>query len=263
MKTSDTFFIPERSGYGAVELKEFIRMNTYKAFLITLFIISILFLLYWIYAKSTVIDPRMLLRPPISSIALTAPTQQSNQIQDVAPPPPAEAIIDIATAAKAGTPVPVPDTDIREQLKEFADVDNLTKSLSREKGQITDFDNVTDFDLSEKRLEVEKIEKDPDIDEFLIVEKEPQVDLKALQKSIVYPEMALKAGIEGKVVVRVLVGKDGVPKKAVVEYSDSKMLDKAAVKAVMKQVFIPAIQNGKAISCWVSIPINFKPRARK
>jgi protein TonB len=82
----------------------------------------------------------------------------------------------------------------------------------------------------------------------------------ALQKSIEYPEMARKAGIEGQVIVRVLVGKDGKPKKAVVQYTDSKMLDKAAVKAVMKQVFTPAIQNGRAITCWVSIPIKFKLR---
>jgi len=73
-------------------------------------------------------------------------------------------------------------------------------------------------------------------------------------------ELARKAGIEGQVIVRVLVGKDGKPKKAVVQYTDSKMLDKAAVKAVMKQVFTPAIQNGRAITCWVSIPIKFKLR---
>jgi protein TonB len=114
--------------------------------------------------------------------------------------------------------------------------------------------------LGEKKLEVEKIEEEPAIDELIAVEKEPQVDIVALQKSIEYPEMARKAGIEGQVIVRVLVGKDGKPKKAVVQYTDSKMLDKAAVKAVMKQVFTPAIQNGRAITCWVSIPIKFKLR---
>jgi protein TonB len=260
MTNQGTIAIPKRASYGAIELKEFIRKNTYKAFIITLALLALLFLLYWIYGKATAVDPNAAPMAPISKISLTAPSQQSDQLEEAPPPPPTEAIVDVATAAKAGTPVPVPDADIKEELKEFADVEDLTKSLSKEKGQIVDFDQVQDIDLGEKKLEVEKIEEEPAIDEFIAVEKEPQVDLVALQKSIEYPEMARKAGIEGQVIVRVLVGKDGKPKKAVVQYTDSKMLDKAAVKAVMKQVFTPAIQNGRAITCWVSIPIKFKLR---
>jgi protein TonB len=252
--------IPQRASYGAIELKEFIRKNTYKAFLITISLFLLLFLLYWIYGKATAVDPNAALTAPISKISLTAPTQQSDQIEDAPPPPPTEAVVDIATAAKAGTPVPVPDADIKEELKEFADVDDLTKSLSKEKGDIVDFDQVQEIDLGEKKLDVGKIEDEPGIDDFIPVEKEPVVDLLALQKSIVYPEMARKAGIEGQVIVRVLVGKDGKPKKSVVQYTDSKMLDKAAKAAVMKQIFTPAIQNGRAITCWVSIPIKFKLR---
>jgi protein TonB len=252
--------IPKRASYGAIELKEFIRKNTYKGFIITIALFLLLFLLYWVYGKATEVDPNAAPMAPISKISLTAPSQQSDQIEDAPPPPPAETVVDIATAAKAGTPVPVPDADIKEELKEFADVDDLTKSLSKEKGQIVDFDQVQEIDLGEKKLDVGKIEDEPGIDDFIPVEKEPVVDLVALQKSIVYPEMARKAGIEGQVIVRVLVGKDGKPKKSVVQYTDSKMLDKAAKAAVMKQIFTPAIQNGKAITCWVSIPIKFKLR---
>ncbi len=260
MTNQGTIAIPKRPDYGAIELKEFIRKNTYKAFIITIALMLFLFLLYWIYGKATAVDPNAAPMAPISKISLTAPSQQSDQLEEAPPPPPTEAIVDVATAAKAGTPVPVPDADIKEELKEFADVEDLTKSLSKEKGQIVDFDQVQDIDLGEKKLEVDKMEDEPAIDEFVPVEKDPQVDIVALQKSIEYPEMARKAGIEGQVIVRVLVGKDGKPKKAVVQYTDSKMLDKAAVKAVMKQVFTPAIQNGRAITCWVSIPIKFKLR---
>lgn len=260
MTTQGTIAVPKRPTYGAIELKEFIRKNTYKGFIITISLLVLLFLLYWIYGKAT--EAKNIGAPvaPISKIALTAPMQQNDQLEDAPPPPPSEAVVDVATAAKAGTPVPVPDADIKEELKEFADVDELTKSLSKEKGQVVDFDQVQDIDLGEKKLDVGKIEDEPGIDEFIPVEKEPVVDLVALQKSIVYPEMARKAGIEGQVIVRVLVGKDGKPKKAVVQYTDSKMLDKAAKKAVMKQIFTPAIQNGKPITCWVSIPIKFKLR---
>lgn len=261
MTTQGTIaMMPKKPTYGAVELKEFIRKNTYKGFIITVSLFLLLFLLYWVYGKATAVDLNAAPVAPISKISLTAPMQQNDELDNAPPPPPSEAVVDVATAAKAGTPVPVPDADIKEELKEFADVDELTKSLSKEKGNIVDFDKVQNIDLGEKKLNVGKIEKDPAIDEFVPVEKEPVVDLVALQKSIIYPEMARKAGIEGQVIVRVLVGKDGKPKKAVVQQTDSKMLDKAAVKAVLKQIFTPAIQNGKPITCWVSIPIKFKLR---
>jgi len=260
MTSNGVIAIPKRADYGAIEIKEFIRKNTYKAFIITITSLVLLFLLYWVYGKATAVDPNAALVAPISKIALTGPTQQTDQLEDAPPPPPAETVIDIATAAKAGTPVPVPDADIKEELKEFANVDDLAKSLSKEKGNIVDFDQVQNIDLGEKKLDVGKIEEEPGIDDFIPVEKEPVVDLVDLQRSIVYPEMARKAGIEGQVIVRVLVGKDGKPKKSVVQYTDSQMLDKAAKEAVMKQVFTPAIQNGQPITCWVSIPIKFRLR---
>jgi len=260
MTTEGIIPIPKRSDYGAIEIKDFIRKNTYKAFIITVATLLLLFLLNWIYGKATATDPNAVLVAPISKISLTGPTQQNDQLEEAPPPPPTETVIDIATAAKAGTPVPVPDADIKEELKEFANVDDLASSLSKEKGTVVDFDQVKDIDLGEKKLDVAKIEDEPGIDDFIPVEKDPVVDLVDLQKSIVYPEMARKAGIEGQVVVRVLVGKDGKPKKSVVQYTDSQMLDQAAKNAVMKQVFTPAIQNGQPITCWVSIPIKFKLR---
>ena len=252
--------IPKPSEYGAVEIKEFIRKNTYKAFIITLISLLLLFLLYWGVGKATEKGPA-LLKAPISKIALTGPTQQTDQVEEAPPPPPSETIIDVATAAKAGTPVPVPDADIKEELKEFANVDELAQSLSKEKGTVVDFDQVQNIDLGEKKVEISgKIEEVPGIDDFIPVEKEPVVDLGELQRRIIYPEMARKAGIEGKVIVRVLVGKDGKPMKSVVQNSDSQMLDQAAKDAVMKSIFTPAIQNGQPITCWVSIPITFKLR---
>jgi TonB family protein len=101
-------------------------------------------------------------------------------------------------------------------------------------------------------------ERDPARDEPIAVDKEPYVDLSVLNRSVIYPQVAKRAGIEGKVAVRVLVRKDGKPKKNFIIESDSELLNKSAVDAVMQAKFLPAIQNGKPLACWITVPISFK-----
>ena len=99
----------------------------------------------------------------------------------------------------------------------------------------------------------------PEIDEFIEVEQDPKVDLAKLQKLVVYPDLALKAEIEGRVIVRILVDSTGNVRKIVIEDSDNVILNDAAVDAIKKYgKFSPAIFKGKPIICWVSIPITFR-----
>lgn len=255
-----TIAIPVRPSYGALEIKEFIRKSTYRAFVITVALLTLLLLLYWLVG---VVSSRasVVRKAPINTNITLTNIQQTDQLDNQPPPPPADlSVEDVATAAKAGTPVPVPDADIKEELKQFANVDDMTKSLAKEKGNIVDFDQVKNINLGEERLNVKQIEKEPEPDEFIPVEKEPFIDLGELQKKVVYPEMARKANIEGRVTVRVLVGKDGRPTKCIIEASESSMLDQAAKDAVMRSVFTPGIQNKQPVVCWVSIPIKFKLR---
>lgn len=259
--TNKVIELPPPPTYGFAELKIIIPRNTYRGFIITLSIVVLLFLVYFIYGKVTESSLGAIPRAPISKITLGGPIQQlEEQKEDIPPPPPSQQVMELATAAKAGTPVPIPDAEIKEDLKEFASFEKLSESLAKEKGQEIDISQLPqDFNLDQK-IDIQQKEADPDIDEFIPVEKEPYIDLSDLQRRIVYPEMARKAGIEGQVVVRVLVGKNGKPKKVVIQQSDSQMLNQAAIDAVMSSTFTPAIQNGQPITCWVSIPIRFKLR---
>jgi len=72
-----------------------------------------------------------------------------------------------------------------------------------------------------------------------------------------YPEIALKAGIEGTVYVRVWVTKEGRVKKVEVLSSSSDILSAAAIEAASKWVFTPAIMNNGPVSVWMSIPFKF------
>ncbi len=255
---------PPKSTYGAVEIKAFIKRNTYKAFIITLAILVLLFLITFIYGILKANTNGVFMKPPVSrlSVLTTASTmdEQSQENQETAPPPPP---MDVASgpAARAGTPVAVPDAEITADMKEFADMDLLDKASSEggdgmeipdEDLRIPGGDDIQVTEVSD--VQTEEI---PDPTEFIAVEVQPYTDINELQRSIQYPEMARRNNIEGKVTIRVFVDKNGNPKKPEVIKSDNKLLNDAAIKAVMNAKFQAAIQNKQPVGCWLTIPIKF------
>jgi TonB family protein len=113
------------------------------------------------------------------------------------------------------------------------------------------------IDISTKEIKDQSSRKEVSIFE---VEKSPKVDLDELQRNIVYPNLALKANIEGKVVVEVLVNHQGKPIECNVIFSSNPLFDEEAIKAIMLTNFEPALQNGYAVNCRINIPISFKLR---
>ncbi len=92
---------------------------------------------------------------------------------------------------------------------------------------------------------------------FEYVEIDPQIDLEALRHAIVYPEMARRNGIEGQVIVKALVKQDGSVGRVEVFRSTNAKLDQAAINGVRAARFMPGKQNGKAVSCWIYVPVSF------
>ena len=75
-----------------------------------------------------------------------------------------------------------------------------------------------------------------------------------------YPPQALRRGERGTVVVRADIGLDGVPTSvSIVDSSGSRLLDRAALDAVRRWQFRPALANGVPTVGSVAIPIEFKP----
>jgi len=99
-----------------------------------------------------------------------------------------------------------------------------------------------------------KNDTEPDINAFVQVEKLPEMIEGAKPE---YPEIAKRAGITGKVFVKVLVDKDGTPKKAIVIKSDSELFNQSAVDATLKSKFTPAINKGEAIAVWIVLPFKY------
>lgn len=249
--------VPQRT-YGAFELKEWIRRYTYRAFGIALLLLLLLFLSFFVYnylhERALALKPKI----PVVRIKLSdLPPPPANQ-PEVAPPPPTNVAIAGGPPTVAGNPVPVPETLLSPDAKDFANVEDVARATSKG-GEGVDMGGfgIGDGTIIAPDARVQK-EQEPDPDEFVFVEKEPEFDYADLQRRVQYPEIARRAGIEGKVVVKVLVGKDGKPKRAFVADSPSEMLNDAALKAVLATTFTPAIQNGNPIDVWVTIPIIFK-----
>lgn len=76
-----------------------------------------------------------------------------------------------------------------------------------------------------------------------------------------YPLAAQRRGVEGHVVLRVLVGTDGgVLSIEVEESSGAQALDDAAVAAVRGWTFEPAREDGRAVESIVRVPFAFRLR---
>jgi protein TonB len=73
-----------------------------------------------------------------------------------------------------------------------------------------------------------------------------------------YPSAARSAGAEGTVWVKVWVGKTGKVRKALVNKTDSPLLNEAAVEAAEQWVFSPAIARNNPVEVWVSVPFKFR-----
>ncbi len=76
-----------------------------------------------------------------------------------------------------------------------------------------------------------------------------------------YPQLALRRGWEGSVLLRVEVLPSGRPGQIQVQKSSGRdALDAAALAAVKRWSFVPAKQGDVAQTGWVSVPIDFKLR---
>ncbi len=178
------------------------------------------------------------------------------------PPPPKVPPPQIKTVAFQ-IPEPTPEEEIDpEEDQTIAEIDELKEApaigLEDKEGDETGFFE-GDFEEGDGDVPEVIVEQEPDINEFIFAEEEPKpVNMADVQKLIGYPQIARDAGIEGNVVVRVLVDKRGNYDKHKIITQVHPILTKAVEEHINKLQFTPAIQGGKPIKFWVNIPFNFK-----
>ena len=157
-----------------------------------------------------------------------------NTKQESAPPPP----------PKPPIPIEAPSDDVLEDIE-----------ISQ-----TDLDVNEQVSAPPPPPKQEAKQEDDDAVFFVAVEEQPEPigGIEAIQSKIVYPEIAKRAGVQGRVFIKAFVDETGTVKKAEVIKGIGAGCDEAAVAAVMQTHFKPGKQRGKAVKVQVSIPIVFK-----
>lgn len=98
-------------------------------------------------------------------------------------------------------------------------------------------------------------------DEIFVVVEEPPVaigGLEGIQSRVVYPETAIRARVEGRVLVQFVVGVDGLTRDFEILRSVCPACDEAAIEAIRNTRFEPGYQRGQAVPVRLSIPITFR-----
>lgn len=134
-----------------------------------------------------------------------------------------------------------------------------------------DWDNqpqiqVSIHDVEERGIDIKQLESSDDVVDkpFSLVEQMPiypggekEMD-KFIKENLRYPLAAQEEGIQGRVVVRFIVEKDGVVSNVNILRGIDKACDKEAVRLVkLFPKWIPGKQNGETVRVYYTIPIKF------
>ncbi len=167
---------------------------------------------------------------------------------DLGPPPslqnqqaaPAVAISAPSVKPSIGIPVPVPDAEVSPE-QTIASQTELSQAVSE-----------ATTSTSDGNVDIRIEEEPPD---FVAYEKEPAI-VKRIEPK--YPEIALRAGLEGTVYVKMWVDKEGKVRKVVILKSDAEIFNQPAHDAAMLWVYTPALMQKGPVSVWVAVPFKFR-----
>ncbi|MFO7523833.1 MAG: energy transducer TonB [Ignavibacteriaceae bacterium] len=104
------------------------------------------------------------------------------------------------------------------------------------------------------------MKEDTDATYYIAVDEMPMPigGIQSIQEKILYPELAKRAGIEGRVFIQAFIDETGSVADAKVIKGVGHGLDEAALEAVKQTKFTPGIHKGEPVKVQVSIPIMFK-----
>jgi TonB family protein len=156
--------------------------------------------------------------------------------------------------AEAGIPIPVPIVE-RENETDFASQVEM-RSRGGIGGEGLGEGEVGGGVGGEPGAGTLTIEEEAPI-ELYLVEREPVLVRRATPK---YPELLLKAQIEGRVTLKLWVDKEGKVREVRVLQGEIELFNEAAIEAAKQFLFTPAYMNAGPVSVWVSVPFTFRLR---
>jgi len=121
---------------------------------------------------------------------------------------------------------------------------------------------ITDLDLTELPPPPPPPPTDEDAATIFVPYDDPPQPIggfAAIQRNLQYPEIARKAGVEGRVMVHVQIDEKGnVVNTKILQSLGNNGCDEAAIEAIKKVRWKPAMQRDRPVKVWVAIPVVFK-----
>jgi len=195
----------------------------------------------------------------LSNVEEQVPEENIIRQETAPPPPPLKATIQFTP------PVITEDEKVTDenQMKSQDELNESKVQVSVATVEGTnDKDAVDIADLKDHKVIVE--EKEPE-KPFVSVEQMPQFPggqtelMKFISSNLKYPTIAAENGIEGRVIIRFVVGKDGSVSNIEIQRGLDSSCDKEAVRVVqMMPKWIPGKQNGRAVPVYFTLPVLFK-----
>ena len=119
-----------------------------------------------------------------------------------------------------------------------------------------------DMDINQKLEMPDPPEDEEDMEEdfFVAVEEMPEMigGQEWLYDNIKYPEMARKAGIEGRVIVQFVVNEQGQAENFQILRSIGGGCDEAAIEVIKKAEFSPGKQRGTPVPVQMALSVRFQ-----
>ena len=189
------------------------------------------------------------------------------EIFDIPEPEPEEVIVpeEVANSQQVTAVLLVDEVDKDKEIKDTQDVIDNEAAI----GAIDVTDGTNDLNkvhIQEQVVVEQKPEpKEEEVYNMAVVEQKPsfpggdQAMYKWLSDNINYPAAAAEDGIQGRVTVQFVVGKDGSIQNVQVIRGRHPALDKEAVRVIKAMPkWVPGRNNGQPVKVTYTLPVNFK-----
>jgi protein TonB len=92
------------------------------------------------------------------------------------------------------------------------------------------------------------------------ISEPPVINEKEILSDLFYPSVALREGIEGRVILELYIDENGIIQHIIClqENPEGFGFKEAAIKAFEGKTVIPAILNGKKVKCRYRFPVSFR-----
>lgn len=260
----DIVFDGKNKAYGAYQLRKSSSKRHIVAFLVTVVFVGIVAAIpAFLDAVKSENDNLGGVDAAFEMSDLNKPeeTKQEDLIrQELAPPPPP-----VKASIQFTPPAIVEDSKVNEE-KEMKTIEELKESkvqISIATVEGSNDKNAVDIaELKEHKQVVE--DKEPE-KPFQSVEQPPQFPggdaelMKFLNTGIKYPAVAAENGIQGQVVLRFVVDKDGHISNVEVLKTLDASCDREAIRVVKSMPrWIPGKQNGRNVPVYYTLPVRFR-----